>query len=79
MTERLIQATRRPLDGPGIYYVRGVAIHEGPGLEYPIALGGTAFLISGSTIDIDEIKPGGWGHLGDERGFVLLKQLSCMV
>lgn len=69
-------AWRDALFGSGTYYVRGAAIHEGPALTYPIALGGTAFLPSGSTVEIDEIKPGGWGHLKDGRGFVLLEQVS---
>lgn len=58
------------------YRARGVAIHEGPALSYPIALGGTAFVPSGETIAIDGVKPGGWGHLADGRGFVLLEQLE---
>lgn len=59
-----------------MYRARGVAIHEGPALTYPIALGGTAFVPSGTEVEIDSVKPGGWGHLADGRGFVLMEQLS---
>lgn len=61
---------------PGRYRVRGAAIHEAPVLTSPIALQGAGFLRSGEEIDIDEIKPGGIGHLKDGRGFVLLEQLE---
>lgn len=57
------------------YRVRGVAIHQGPALSFPIALDGEAFLSSNEEIEIDAVKVGGWGHLKDGRGFVLLEQL----
>lgn len=63
------------LNGATPYTVRGVAVHEGPALSFPIALGGTAFLGTGDTVEIDEVKPGGWGHLSSGLGFVLLEQL----
>lgn len=67
-------------NGPGTYYVRGVAIHEGPGLQFPIALNGTGFLPTGQIVEIDEVKPewGGIGHLKSGVGFALLEQLSKM-
>ncbi len=69
-------AWRNALFSAGLYYARGIAIHEGPALNYPIALGGTAFVPSGAEVAIDDVKPGGWGHLADGRGFVLMEQLS---
>lgn len=61
---------------PGIYHVRGVPVHQGPALSFPIALDGNAFLSSGEVLEIDEIKPGGWGHMKSGLGFVLLEQLE---
>ena len=61
---------------PGVYHVRGVSVHQGPALSFPIALNGTAFLSSGEVVEIDEIKPGGWGHTKSGLGFVLLEQLE---
>lgn len=68
----------RSMAGAGRYRVRGVAVHEAPDLVSPIAIGGRAFLTSGEEVEIDEIKPGGIGHLRDGRGFVLMEQLEKM-
>lgn len=64
--------------GPGTYRVRGVAVYQGPGLNFPIALNGQAFLSTGEVVRISEVKPewGGIGHLENELGFVLLQQLE---
>ena len=62
--------------GVGRYRVRGVAIHEAPDPNSPIALNGTAFLASGEEVVIDEVKPNGIGHLLDKRGFVPLSALE---
>lgn len=66
----------RSMAGVGRYRVRGVAIHEAPDLVSPIALKGEGFLASGEEVEIDEIKPGGWGHMKSGLGFVLLEQLE---
>jgi N-acetylmuramoyl-L-alanine amidase len=66
------------VNAPGTYRVRGAAVHQGPGLNFPIALNGTAFLPSGAVVEIDEVKPewGGIGHMKNGLGFALLEQLE---
>jgi len=66
------------VNAPGRYRARGAPVHQGPGLNFPIALNGSAFLPSGEIVEIDEVKPewGGIGHLKSGLGFVLLEQLE---
>jgi len=56
--------------------VDSTAVHEAPDLVSPIALKGTAFLQQDEIVVVDEVKPGGIGHLEDGRGFVLMEQLE---
>lgn len=71
-----------PEGGPppltGVYHVRRVAIREGPSVQFPVALGGTAFLTPGEVVEIDEVKPewAGFGHLKSGVGFVPLSALE---
>lgn len=71
-----------PSGGPppltGMYQVRRIAIHEGPSVMFPIALGGTAFLNPGDPVEIDEVKAewGGFGHVKSGVGFVQLSALE---
>lgn len=66
---RLIQAPaltqRYRIIAPG-------TILEAPGGDEPIALANSAgaWLVVGGMVDVDVIKPGGWAHLADGRGFV---------
>lgn len=52
-------------------------IYEGPAETFPIALGGTAFVPSGTYYEVDEDKGGGWWHLKNGVGFVNATKAKC--
>lgn len=57
--------------GAGMYRVRHTqAIFEAPEPGAKVALGDTAALYAGASVDIDEIAHGGWAHLRNGVGFV---------
>jgi hypothetical protein len=81
-----------PATGPGLYVVRlnDTSVREGPGVSFPIALGGTRELYAGAVVEIDSVTPGQrltrmvegqsitssqWGHLANHEGFVWLPLL----
>ncbi|HEU4327368.1 MAG TPA: hypothetical protein VFS21_29795 [Roseiflexaceae bacterium] len=52
------------------------AVRQGPGVHYPIALGGTARLEPGDIVQVDQIRADGWAHLASSLGFVSRKLLK---
>ena len=67
----LQQRLAAALNGAGIYRVRHTqAIFEAPAPNAHVALGDTAELLAGVTVDIDEVAHGGWAHMRNHTGFV---------
>ncbi|HEU4322111.1 MAG TPA: hypothetical protein VFS21_03090 [Roseiflexaceae bacterium] len=52
------------------------AVRQGPGVHYPIALGGTARLEPGDIIQVDQVRADGWVHLASGLGFVSKRLLK---
>lgn len=67
------QANTPPGSAPGPAAYRVLApmwISETPTPQGPIALGGAAWVQAGEIVQVDEVRPDGYAHTADHRGFL---------